>query len=445
MNKGLAVGKTYRNANQAQVFMHYIAEVERRKVKEEISANKFISIMADGSTDSSVMEEELVYTRMSRAGKVKVQFVGIQALKKADAACITDAICSQMSAVSGGEEEWKEKLVACGTDGAAVMTGSKTGVVSRLRGERTYILGVHCMAHRLELAFKDVMKTNSHCRKVEDLLTGLFTLYHRSPLNRAKLKDSFSVLGIKPLMPTRVGGTRPGPMLRKVLDSNTYMGVNLRHSDTSHMMANKDKLLDKLSDSMDNRFGDVGSGILSDTKIVSFQQWPDPENSADFGDSEVDRLTSHFKPILISSGVDVDLIADQWTIIKSCLYKEPQTLEKITWAEVNRMLRETCPDFLDLVDLVLCMPASTAHCERGFNVMKMVKSDWRSSLKCETLSDLLFVHLSSPSIKDFDPSTAVEMCHASSIRSRRPDLMEDAAAAEVEEEECICSFFVDSD
>lgn len=54
-------------------------------------------------------------------------------------------------------------------------------------------------------------------------------------------------------------------MLRKVLDSNTYMGVNLRHSDTSHMMANKDKLLDKLSDSMDNRFGDVGSGILTDT------------------------------------------------------------------------------------------------------------------------------------------------------------------------------------
>jgi len=86
----------------------------------------------------------------------------------------------------------------------------------------------------------------------------------------------------------------------------------------------------------------------------------------------VDRLTSHFKAILISSRVDVDLITDQWTIIKSCLYKEPQ---KITWTEVNRMLRETCPDFLDLVDLVLCMPASTADCERGFNVMKMVKSD----------------------------------------------------------------------
>ncbi len=56
--KGLAVEKTYRNANQAPVLMHSIAEVERKKVKEEISASKFICIMADGSTDSSVMEEE---------------------------------------------------------------------------------------------------------------------------------------------------------------------------------------------------------------------------------------------------------------------------------------------------------------------------------------------------------------------------------------------------
>lgn len=69
-------------------------------------------------------------------------------------------------------------------------------------------------------------------------------------------------------------------MLRAALDSNTYQGVNLSHKDTSHMMSNKDTLVDKLSDSMNHRFGDVRSGILSATRIVSFQQWPDPENSA---------------------------------------------------------------------------------------------------------------------------------------------------------------------
>ena len=65
----------------------------------------------------------------------------------------------------------------------------------------------------------------------------------------------------------------------------------------------------------------------------------------------------------------------------------------------------------------------------------MVKSDWRSSLKCETPSDLFMVHLSSPSKKDFDPSPLVKVWHASSLRLRRPDLMEDPAAAVVEEVE----------
>ncbi|CAL8262201.1 unnamed protein product [Merluccius merluccius] len=124
-------------------------------------------------------------------------------------------------------------------------------------------------------------------------------------------------------------------MLSKVLDSNSYEVVRLSHSDTSQMMANKDKLLDKLSESMDNRFSDVGSGILSNTKIVSFQQWPN------------------------------EYSADQWTIVKSYLYKEPTTLERLTWSEANQKLRRSCPDIVDLVDLVLCMPASTADCECG--------------------------------------------------------------------------------
>lgn len=61
---------------------------------------------------------------------MKVHFVGIQALKKADAEHVTDPVCSMMSAVSGSGDEWKEKLVACATDRAAVVTGCKTGVVS---------------------------------------------------------------------------------------------------------------------------------------------------------------------------------------------------------------------------------------------------------------------------------------------------------------------------
>lgn len=175
--KGLKVGSTYRNSNRAKEFMFYIAEAERIKLREALATSKFLSVMSDSSTDSAVMEEELVYVRWATAGKVEVRFVGIQSVAKPDASHIDEAISSIMETVSGSEDEtgqWLQKLVACGTDGAAVMTGVKKGVVSRLRGDRVEILGIHCMSHRLELAYSDAVSQNKLARKDNDLLSGLY-------------------------------------------------------------------------------------------------------------------------------------------------------------------------------------------------------------------------------------------------------------------------------
>lgn len=97
----------------------------------------------------------MVYVRSSVGGKVESKFVGIDAVEKADAETITKAIKGVMGMVS---PQWEDKLVAVATDGAEVMVGARTGVVQRLRGDRPYVVGVHCMAHRLELSFQDSVK-----------------------------------------------------------------------------------------------------------------------------------------------------------------------------------------------------------------------------------------------------------------------------------------------
>uniref|UniRef100_A0A665UE42 HAT C-terminal dimerisation domain-containing protein n=1 Tax=Echeneis naucrates TaxID=173247 RepID=A0A665UE42_ECHNA len=51
------------------------------------------------------------------------------------------------------------------------------------------------------------------------------------------------------------------------------------------------------------------------------------------------------------------------------------------------------------------------------------QSDWRSRLKGETLSDLLKTLLCSPDIKNFDPSKAIDIWHADSFHSRRPEFL----------------------
>jgi len=85
--------------------------------------------MSDGSTDTAVMKQEILYTRLCNRGKVEVHFVTIQDVEKADGKNIAQVI-DNMREVCG--EEWQAKLVACATDGASMMTGISKGVVSRL-------------------------------------------------------------------------------------------------------------------------------------------------------------------------------------------------------------------------------------------------------------------------------------------------------------------------
>lgn len=89
------------------------------------------------------------------------------------------------------------------------------------------MLGIHCMAHRLELAYADTVKQSLMARKVEDLMTGLYTLYHKSSVNRDSLKTSFEELNIKPLIPTSIGGTRWVAHFLRALDHflRGYAGI----------------------------------------------------------------------------------------------------------------------------------------------------------------------------------------------------------------------------
>ena len=44
-------------------------------------------------------------------------------------------------------DNWKEKVVAFGTDGAAVMVGELGGVFALLKGDIPHLIKVHCIAH----------------------------------------------------------------------------------------------------------------------------------------------------------------------------------------------------------------------------------------------------------------------------------------------------------
>lgn len=122
-------------------------------------------------------------------------------------------------------DEFIKKLVAVGSDGASVMTGCKNGVTAKLKEKdpSQSIIGVHCMAHRLELAFKDTLE--GPASTLVDLFLNIYLFYHGSALNRATLLETYEALQERKLVPTRVGGTRWVGHLRQCI-SNLCRGYN---------------------------------------------------------------------------------------------------------------------------------------------------------------------------------------------------------------------------
>ena len=74
---------------------------------------------------------------------------------------------------------------------------------------------------------------------------------------------------------------------------------------------------------------------------------------------------------------------------------------------------------LQVIDLLLTLPAHSADCERGLSHSKLVKNDWRSKLSDTDVTDCLTVELHTPAESDFCPEDAVR--HGNAATVRRPN------------------------
>lgn len=187
-------------------------------MKEAIKSCKFLSILCDGSTDVSVREEEVCYLRMVTEGAVTVQLLGMHGVTRPNAVNIHQAIEDSVRDYSSiTVDEFYQKLVALGSDGAAVMVGRKGGVAALLLEKQPALQPIHCFAHRLELAYKDTLKAIPLFVKVDTLLLNIYLLYKNSAPMRSGLQESYKAFAKKCQVPTRVGGTRWMPHTVKAL------------------------------------------------------------------------------------------------------------------------------------------------------------------------------------------------------------------------------------
>lgn len=143
------------------------------------------------------------------------KYVAVVELKNADANGVIASINTGM--VEFGLENWKSQTVDFGSDGASVYVGRLNGVVAKLRVEIPWLLGVHCIAHRLELSVLDALKDEEQLNNVQETLQGLYKHYHYSPKALRELKELAQVLDEKINTPVNLRGTRWLPHISRAL------------------------------------------------------------------------------------------------------------------------------------------------------------------------------------------------------------------------------------
>ena len=154
--------------------------------------------MVDETTDVSNIEQVVICLRwVNENFEIQEEFVGLYEVASIGAeniyAAITDVFLRLNLPIS--------KVRGQCYDGAAAMSGSKSGVVTRLCAAEPRAIFTHCYGHALNLACGDAIK---HCKLLQDALDNsheIIKLIKKSPACEAIFKKLKAEMDTKSLNP----------------------------------------------------------------------------------------------------------------------------------------------------------------------------------------------------------------------------------------------------
>lgn len=152
-------------------FLDCFANVLRSDIITQAMKSDFFSIMADESSDQSHVEQLSLCIRYLHKNKhngsleVAEDFIGFVALPETSAATITDAMITQLTNWKVNLQKWRGK----GFDGAATMSGHRSGVTTRIQEvlpQAKYF--THCRNHCLNLVIVNTCQNVPEVRNFMD-------------------------------------------------------------------------------------------------------------------------------------------------------------------------------------------------------------------------------------------------------------------------------------
>lgn len=228
----------------------------------------------------------------------------------------------------------------------------------------------------------------------------------------------------------------------RLTNGNEYQGATLKHFNEAMLKSCKDQALAdvrRLEEKMKERLEWSDVKLLRAILVfLDTQTWRPVITAAGDSDSEtspddklltevkaaVELIANTFREPLEAVGVNVlalqDEVIETVEYARNYLSVETEKYHKV-WYKLH-----VCPDadrwtnVLVLCKLCFSLPFSNGSVERMFSSLKLAKSDRRTRLHHDTLTDLLEIRVEGPPLETFSPKQAVEAWWKDSNTTRRP-------------------------
>lgn len=150
-------------------------------------------------------------------------------------------------------------------------------------------------------------------------------------------------------------------------------------------------------------------------KVFNHDTWPECKRElVHFGNHEIDIICDWFGKPLVAAGCNMEVVQTEWRRMK---FFVANTFRDKSYSDLWQILLTKDPyktDFcnvLHLVRIMLTLPISSA-----FSAQKRIKSDIRSSLSVQRLSDLILLSSEGPDLAEFNPEKSIDKWMANSRR-----------------------------
>jgi hypothetical protein len=282
-------------------FISCFSYLIKRDNIDRVRSSPFYSMFIDESMDVAKVEHLIIYLRYFdlRDGAGRTIFGGIKKLTRFDA----EGIMKEIAAFIDENKLEYTKLMALGSDGAPVIAGTDTGVISKIKEKNKFIFNIHCISHRLALATSDIRKYLPYLVEYIETLEDVHNYFSRSAKRAIRLAEMQADLDEETLRMVKMCPTRwlslhqASDRMRKSLQSIVHIvqedylaeeEVNKKKKRESSKKEQPESKLKTLLDSICNyKFIAITyflSDILSLTTRLCKEFQKDDVSLSDFGD-----------------------------------------------------------------------------------------------------------------------------------------------------------------